>query len=300
MNWKKSLIPLLILLLGFTALALAQEQPDPSGASSANATQAIVAQVNGEPIYLSELEEIWNSLPESYRVQFPGGMKDLLEQLIRQALIVQEAKKNNLENDPVVLKRLESIKKQVLVSEFIKREILEKVAVSDEEVEKEYNANPTLYTEPEQVKVSHIMVSTKEKAQEVLEELKGGKPFEEVAKSKSESPDSVSGGAMGYVKRGDLDPEIEKVVFDLAPGNFSDVVETGYGFHIFLVSEHLQPRLKELGEVKEEIITRLTPQKQQEAFDKLIEGLKNKSEIAIIEENLPKAESGENNGESQQ
>lgn len=299
MNLRKSLIPLFILLLGFAALAFAQEQPAPSSAPASNATQVIVAQVNGEPIYLSELEEIWNSLPESYRVQFPGGMKDLLEQLVRQTLIVQEAKKNNLENDPVVLKRLENLKKQVLVSEFIKREILDKVKVSDEEVEKEYNANPTLYTEPEQVKVSHIMVSTKEKAQEVLEELKSGKPFEEVAKGKSESPDAGSGGAMGYVRKGDLDPEIEKVVFELAPGNFSDIVETSYGFHIFLVSEHLQPRLKELSEVKEEIITRLTPQKQQEAFDKLIEELKNKSEIAIIEENLPKEESGENNGESQ-
>jgi hypothetical protein len=52
--------------------------------------------------------------------------------------------------------------------------------------------------------------------------------------------------------------------------------------------------------VKEEIITRLTPQKQQEAFDKLIEELKNKSEIAIIEENIPKESQGENNGESTQ
>ena len=296
MNWRKGLIPLLIFVLGLVTVVFAQEQPTPSG----GATQVIVAQVNGEPIYLSELEEIWNSLPESYRVQFPGGMKDLLEQLVRQTLLVQEAKKHNLENDPVVLKRLESLKKQVLVSEFIKREILDKVKVSDEEVEKEYNANPTRYTEPEQVKVSHIMVSTKEKAQEVLEELKGGKPFEEVAKSKSESPDAPSGGAMGYVRKGDLDPEIEKVIFELAPGNFSDIVETSYGFHIFLVSEHLQPRLKELSEVKEEIITRLTPQKQQEVFDKLIEELKNKSEIAIIEENLPKESQGENNGESTQ
>lgn len=296
MNWRKGLIPLLIFVFGLVTVVFAQEQPTPSS----GATQVIVAQVNGEPIYLSELEEIWNSLPESYRVQFPGGMKDLLEQLVRQTLLVQEAKKHNLENDPVVLKRLESLKKQVLVSEFIKREILDKVKVSDEEVEKEYNANPTRYTEPEQVKVSHIMVSTKEKAQEVLEELKGGKPFEEVAKSKSESPDAPSGGAMGYVRKGDLDPEIEKVVFELAPGNFSDIVETSYGFHIFLVSEHLQPRLKELSEVKEEIITRLTPQKQQEVFDKLIEELKNKSEIAIIEENLPKESQGENNGESTQ
>ncbi len=293
MNGKRILVLMAMVVMGVTSCVFAQEASFPS-------EQVVVAQVNGEPIFLAELEEIWNSLPESYRVQFPGGMKDLLEQLIRQALLVQEAKKNNLENDPTVLKRLESLKKQVLVSEFIKREILEKVQVSDEEVEKEYTSNPTRYTDPEQVRVSHIMVSTREKAEEVLEELKSGKPFEEVAKNKSESPDSVSGGEMGYVKRGEVDPEIEKVIFELAPGNFSDIIETSYGFHIFLVSEHLQPRLKELSEVKEEIVARLTPQKQQEEFDKLIETLKNKAEIAIIEENLPKEtqEGNESGGET--
>lgn len=289
---------LFVFSLGLSVIAFAQEQS--SSNSSIKNDQVIVAQVNGEPIYLSELEEIWASLPDSYRIQFPGGMKDLLEQLIRQTLLVQEAKKINLENDPKVIKRFESLKKQILVSEFIQREIIGKVKVSDEEIEKEYNANPTMYTEPERVKVSHIMVSSKEKAVEVLAELKGGKPFEEVAKEKSESPDAVGGGAMGYIRKGDLDPEIEKVVFELAPGSFSDVVETGYGFHIFLVSEHLKPRLKELSEVKEEIIARLTPQKQQEAFDKMIEELKNRSEIAIIEENLPKESSNEDSGVSQE
>ncbi len=177
--------------------------------------------------------------------------------------------------------------------------------VTDEEIEKEYTSNPSLYTEPEQVKAKHIMTSTEEKAQEVLQELQSGRPFEEVAMEKSESPDARQGGEMGYLKRGDLDPDLEKVLFDLAPGKFSDIVETSYGFHIFLVEEHIDPRLKEVDEVKGEISNRLLPQKQQEAFEKLIEELKSQAEIAIIEENLPKETTpqseipGETGGESQ-
>ena len=53
------------------------------------------------------------------------------------------------------------------------------------------------------------------------------------------------------------------------------------------MEEHIDPRLKELGEVKGEISSRLLPRKQQEAFEKLIEELKNQAEIVIIEENLP-------------
>ncbi|MCS7242795.1 MAG: peptidyl-prolyl cis-trans isomerase [Candidatus Caldatribacterium sp.] len=256
-----------------------------------NAERKIVAEVNGEPIYLEDLERVWNNLPEAYRTQFPGGIKDLLEQFIRQVLLLQEARKAGLESDPEILRQIEEVKKQILIREIIKREIIDKVQVSEEEIQKEYNANPTQYTEPEQVKARHIMVSSREKAEAILAELQAGRPFEEVAREKSESPDALSGGSMGYIKRGDLDPELEKVLFELAPGNYSDIVEINDGFHIFFVEEHIKPRLKELSEVKEEIIARLTPQKQQEAFERWIEALKSKAEIAIIEENLPSGES---------
>jgi len=284
--WGLLILAVCVLVWGWNVWA--EETSTPQGVE-----QKIVAEVNGEPVYLEDLERIWNNLPEAYRTQFPGGMRDLLEQFIRQLLLLQEARKIGLESDPEVVKQIEELKKQVLIREIIKREIIEKVQVSDEEIQKEYNANPTLYTEPEQVKARHIMVSSREKAEAILEELKTGRPFDEVAREKSESPDALSGGAMGYIRRGDLDPEIERILFELAPGNYSDIVEINDGFHIFFVEEHLKPRLKELSEVREEIVARLTPRKQQEAFEKWIEELKSKAEIAIIEENLPSGSNAE-------
>ncbi|MEN3202399.1 MAG: peptidyl-prolyl cis-trans isomerase [Atribacterota bacterium] len=276
----------LLLIFAMCEVVLAEQVVSPSPEVQ-EIERKIVAEVNGEPIYLEDLERIWNSLPEAYRTQFPGGIRDLLEQFIRQALLLQEARKMGLDSDPEVLRQIEEIKKQILIREIIKREIIDKVQVSEEEIQKEYNANPNQYMEPEQVRARHIMVSSREKAEAILAELQAGRPFEEVAREKSESPDALSGGSMGYIKRGDLDPEIEKVLFELAPGNYSDIIEINDGFHIFLVEEHMKPRLKELSEVREEIIARLTPQKQQEAFEKWVEELKSKAEIAIIEENLP-------------
>ncbi len=281
-----------VVLFVFVAwgMVLAEEVASPAPSETKG---KIVAEVNGEPIYLEDLKRIWDSLPEAYRAQFPGGMRDLLEQFIRQLLLLQEARKMGLESDPEVVRQIEEAKKQILIREIIKREIIEKVQVSEEEIQKEYNANPTQYTEPEQVKAKHIMTSSREKAEAILAELRTGRPFEEVAREKSESPDALSGGSMGYIRRGDLDPEIEKVLFELAPGNYSDIVEINDSFHIFFVEEHLKPRLKELSEVREEIIARLTPQKQQEAFERWIEELKSKAEIAIIEENLASSENTE-------
>lgn len=286
--WGFLCVTLLVLVVCGAVVAEETVAPTPETRS---AERKVVAEVNGEPIYLDDLERVWNNLPEAYRTQFPGGMKDLLEQFIRQVLLLQEARKAGLESDPEVVRQIEEIKKQILIREIIKREIIDKVQVSEEEIQKEYNANPAQYTEPEQVKARHIMVSSREKAEAVLAELQAGRPFEEVAREKSESPDALSGGSMGYIKRGDLDPDLEKVLFELAPGSYSEIIEINDGFHIFLVEEHIKPRLKELSEVREEIIARLTPQKQQEAFEKWIENLKSKAEIAIIEENLPSGES---------
>lgn len=266
---------------------------EPSHETSVATEQIVIAEVNGEPVYLAELKEIWDSMPENYRAQFPGGFKDLLEQWIRQVLLIQEAKKLGLADDPEVKKKIENVAKQIMIQEFVTREIIDKIGVSDEEIEKEYSSNPTLYTEAEQVKARHIMVNTKEEADMVQKELKEGKPFEQVAKEKSQSPDAQTGGEMGMIRKGDLDPKMEKVLFDLAPGNVSESIETDYGIHIFLVEDHLQPRLKDLAEVKEEIRSKLLPKVQQEAFEKMIEDLKNKSEIAILEENLPKEEATE-------
>lgn len=286
--WGFLCVMFLVLVVCGAVVAEETVTPTPETQST---ERKVVAEVNGEPIYLDDLERVWNNLPEAYRSQFPGGMKDLLEQFIRQVLLLQEARKAGLESDPEVVRQIEEIKKQILIREIIKREIIDKVQVSEEEIQKEYNTNPTQYTEPEQVKARHIMVSSREKAEAILAELQAGRPFEEVAREKSESPDALSGGSMGYIKRGDLDPDLEKVLFELAPGNYSEIIEINDGFHIFLVEEHIKPRLKELSEVREEIIARLTPQKQQEAFEKWIENLKSRAEIAIIEENLPLGES---------
>lgn len=156
----------------FSIQSIAQENSSAEGAveeaqnieTPVTNEQVVIAEVNGEPVYLAELKEIWDTMPENYRTQFPGGFKDLLEQWIRQVLLVQEAKKLGLADDPDVKKKIENVTQQIMIQEFVTREIIEKAVVSDEEIEKEYSSNPTLYTEAEQVKARHIMVNTKEEA----------------------------------------------------------------------------------------------------------------------------------------
>ncbi|MBN1999889.1 peptidylprolyl isomerase [candidate division KSB1 bacterium] len=79
----------------------------------------------------------------------------------------------------------------------------------------------------------HILVETREQAEEILAQLKAGKDFIQLAKEKSKSPSSVKGGDLGYFNKGDFDPKIESVIAGLQMNEISSIFETSYGFNIF-------------------------------------------------------------------
>ncbi len=79
----------------------------------------------------------------------------------------------------------------------------------------------------------HILVKTREQAEEILAQIKGGKDFAMLAKQKSQSPSSVKGGDLGYFNKGDFNPQIESVIAGLEINEVSGIIETSYGYNIF-------------------------------------------------------------------
>ncbi|MBA7557068.1 Peptidyl-prolyl cis-trans isomerase D [subsurface metagenome] len=173
-----------------------------------------------------------------------------------------------------------------MVQVLIEREILDKIKVNDEEVLEYYELNKDSFTEKEQVYLYNILIETEEEAQDVLEQLKAGGDFSEIAIEKSTGPSAVQGGDLGYLTRGTIIPEIEEVVFALELEELSEIIKTDFGFHILKITEKKPETVKTLEEVKEDIIQTLLPDKQKEAFENLLEELKSKSEIEINEEAL--------------
>ena len=246
--------------------------------------ETILASFGGQTITLGEFNQIWEQLPEEYKLQLDKSM--VLDQMISEKLLIQEAKNMGLEEDMDVLEQIKKMTEQILVQTLIQKDILDKVQVGDEEVEKYYETNKDNFTEKEQVHLFNILVKTEEEAQNVLEQLKAGEDFSEIAKTKSTGPSAAQGGDLGYVSKGTVIPEIEEVVFALEVGELSGVVKTDLGFHIFKITEKKPETVKALEEVKEDIIQTLLPTKQKEAFDNLLEELKGKVKIEINEEAL--------------
>jgi peptidyl-prolyl cis-trans isomerase C len=246
--------------------------------------ETILSSFDGQTITLGEFNQLWDQIPENSKLQLTK--RNVLDQIISEKLLIQEAKNRGLEQDKDVLEQIKNTTEQILVQSLIEKEIIGKVKVDDQEALTYYEENKNNFITKEQVYLYNILVETEEVAQDILGKLKAGGDFIEIAKEKSTGPSAAQGGDLGYVSKGDLIPEIENVVFALEIGNISDIIKSEYGFHILKVTDKKPEVLKTFEEVKEEILPTLLSTKQKEAFDNLLEELKSQVTIEINEEAL--------------
>jgi peptidyl-prolyl cis-trans isomerase D len=147
--------------------------------------------------------------------------------------------------------------------------------VTSQQVEQYYQQHQKDYQVPEEVKVRHILIkvpagadakvdaAAKEKAQNILKQIKAGGDFAALAKANSDDPGSKEqGGELGEIQRGVTVPAFEQAAFSLQPGQVSDLVKTQFGYHIIQVEQKQTAHLKPLEEVKGQILATLTRQQE--------------------------------------
>src|SRR5207237_5262531 len=118
----------------------------------------------------------------------------------------------------------------------------------------------------------------RKKAQEIINQLKDGAKFEDLAKKYSEDPGSgKQGGSLGWMGRGRTVPEFEKTAFSLPKGQLSGLVQSSYGYHIIRIDDKQQAHVKPLAEVKDQIEPVLKQQKAQRAGENEANSLLNQA-----------------------
>ena len=116
---------------------------------------------------------------------------------------------------------------------------LEEVELTEEQIQIRMAGIP----EKQQVRASHILLTqenseARQKGEEILEKLRAGADFAELAKEHSQDQaTAANGGDVGFFGRGAMVPEFESAAFSLEPGQISDLVTTNYGFHIIKVTD---------------------------------------------------------------
>lgn len=169
---------------------------------------------------------------------------------------------------------IERQKTRMLVEKVIAEEVESKVTVSEEEAKAWFAANPQIAQEPERVRVSQILVSSEDEAKLIEGRLKRGDDFAALAREKSISPEGREGGGMGTFAPGEV-PTVMDLVFKLEPGKPSGVVQSEYGYHIFLVTERTPARAVSYEEVRSKVMERVRAEKVEKVFPVWLQGLAN-------------------------
>lgn len=243
----------------------------------------VLAKVNGREITNNDLNALMHGLGQN-AMQFnsPQGKQRLLDELVMQELLYSEAIDNGYDNEEEFKAGLEQMKINIL-KQYAMRKLLSSIKAEDKELEEYYEEHKDAFVDPAAVRASHILVDSKEKAEEIAEKIKNGLDFAEAAKENSSCPSKEVGGDLGEFTRGRMVPEFENAAFDMEVGEVSEPVQTQFGYHIIKVTDKKEEAKKSFDEVKEQVRAQVLAVKQNKAYLEKAEELKGKYEVEIVE-----------------
>jgi peptidyl-prolyl cis-trans isomerase SurA len=205
----------------------------------------------------------------------------------------------------------ERIRIGIVTQQVISREVGSKIHITAEEVQTWYQQHQQDLSVPEHVKLAEILISTQppkpaaekgkdqaalpmplnedpviaaqaeKHAKDVLEQLRKGAKFEELAKKESNGPTAAQGGDLGSFGRGELAKELEQKTFALKTGEYTDVIRTKQGYIIFKVVEHQNAGVPPVKEVDEKIRELIYSQKLEPSLRAFLTRLREESYIDI-------------------
>lgn len=242
-----------------------------------------IAKINGKIITLEELDQKYQQSLRFYQGKMPSK-KDLLDDLIKKEVAVQEAKKQGLDKDPAVIDALNTVLFNALVQHNLGKE-LDGITVSDSEGQSFYSKNP-------EIRTSHIFIAApvgisaaddkkaRERIQKIYDEhIRAGKEdFAEVAQRFSEGNAATMGGDIDWKMRDTIDPVYYSAAIALKrPGAISGIVKSPLGYHIIKLTG-----IKTWDEVDRPSVKRLLIlDRQKDAFEKYMNQLKSHAQVTV-------------------
>jgi peptidyl-prolyl cis-trans isomerase C len=292
MPWKCALITLLA--LGVASCSKPSEEAAPEeewpkhGLTEAQANE-VLAKVGDRTITVGEFADLLASQSPYLQARFesPERRKEFLDNLVRYELLVYEAKRRGYADDPEVVRA----RRNIMIQELIKQEVdapLESNEITDEEVQAAYEANPTEFDRPAQMRASHIFIKDRARARKVLERAKEADRagFTQLAREESEDADTKSNG--GDLKFFTADAEevptaVRKATFSMKKVGsvYPDLVADGGGYHIIMLTGKRAELKRTYEQAKRAIRHKLTRERKDAAMEALTERLRKEIEVEV-------------------
>lgn len=294
----------------------------------AEVVDKIIAVVNDEVITQSEFEESMLSFIADYQLRYGleeaedrlnEAKSDALNRLIEERLILQEAKRRNMQVDKAeVDERLQQVRskfdseekfkktlsrsgltirklkdkyrEQIMMRVLVNGIISHNVKITPTQIAAYYYGHKSEFIQPEKVKFRIIILkfmSEEEKikvrsfAEKLLDRIRSGEDFGILAKQYSEGPNAEDGGDMGFISRAEMIKEIDEAIFSLRENEISEIIETSLGYNIVKVEKIISSSELSLAEATSLISERLFGRDAELVFREFIDNLKKEAYIDI-------------------
>ena len=344
MKIKMTLVTLLLAGTQTLCHAAAEPPPaandaKPSGKISSLFPDPVVAKGKSVEIKRSQVEDALTGLKSNFAARgqalsaedLQNAQPQILERLIQiQLLLAKATAADKSEAQETTSNRIAAIKTRYGSEENLNRQLkavgtteqelqskmmqeataqaaLErelKVGATDEDVKKYYDDNPSKFEQPEMVRASHILVSTRDPdsnkdlpedqkaakrklAEDLLKRARAGEDFAKLAKQYSDDPGSKDKGGEYQFPRGQMVPEFEAAAFSLRTNEVSDIVTTQFGYHIIKLSEKIPAKKVELAKVApdvKEFLKQQQMEKRQQDVKEYIDKLQKAADVQILDD----------------
>jgi peptidyl-prolyl cis-trans isomerase C len=229
------------------------------------------AVVNGAAI--SEME-VARMLPHGSG-QEPKARAAALDSLINLEVAAQAARKQQLDKSPEVQATITVATREILASAFFRR-YLNDHPPTDSEIQAKYDE--MLHTMPkEEYRLRHILVKTKDHAEKIAADLKGGASFDTLARESIDKATAEKGGEIGWIFPGALLPEIAAQMVKMKTGEVSEPIQSAAGWDVLQVEEKRNAVAPPLQQVQGSIRAKL----QRERIEKYVAELRAKATVRI-------------------
>ena len=253
----------------------------------AHAAEEPLATVNGAPITSGDVAAVEDEVGPAL-AQIPEAQRRdrVIEYLIDLKLLAQRAAKDKLDQGEEFNRRMAYLREKALMETLMKQEVDK--AVTDQAVKAFYDEQIGKAPRETEVHARHILVETEDEAKKIAQELKNGADFAELAKKETKDPSGkATGGDLGWFTKEQMVPEFAEAAFKLNPGQISEPVKSGFGWHVIRLEERREKAPPSFDEVKDRIRAFLERRAQAELVGKL------RAE-AKIERKVPPAPQGGN------
>lgn len=254
----------LVVALSLPGLALAQ-----AGTASAK-----VATVNGTAIPKNRVDSIVRAQEAQGQKDTPELRSAIRDRLITLEVVAQEASRKGLGKSADTLSQIELARTNILAQAF-RTDYLKHHPVSDEALKAEFEKIKSQMGDKE-YKASHILVENETEAKDIIEKLKKGEKFEELAKASKDPGSKDHGGDLDWNLPGGFVKPFSDAMVKLEKGKFTETpVQSQFGWHVIKLDDVRPAKFPDYDQVKPKLQQRI----EEEMFEKAVGELRAKAKI---------------------